>query len=228
MSDDANLFVSSQNNYIKSMISQKPNDVYWQLVNAIWQQLNGMYKGYSDRVTELGLSAQRLSFNQFYLLANQGDLEDIVPAFPKKGQREKSADCNTFVKLTSNDLFTTHSTFNHYSLMLRIYKVYNFAWNNPLIYHNKIQFSSRPGDLQSKDDFYIVNDWFVVTETSLMNQNPDNYKQLNANTIPTWMRVNIASRIAYNGEEWSNFFEINHSGTHNSQWLVVDYNKYRQ
>lgn len=65
-------------------------------------------------------------------------------------------------------------------------------------------------------------------ETSLINYNLTNYQLLNENTLPSWIRVNIANRIAYNGEEWGYTFEINHSGTHNSQWLIVDYNRYRQ
>lgn len=37
-----------------------------------------------------------------------------------------------------------------------------------------MEFSSRPGDLESKDDFYKVSN-LVVMETSLLNWNHTNY-----------------------------------------------------
>lgn len=146
--DEAMVFVIDQNNYIKAMIGKRPADAYWQLVNTLWQQLMGMYDGYSARVSELGLAEQKLTFNQFYYLTNMGDLGEIMEAFyPPESSVAKTPDCNIFIKLTDEDLYSTHSTFNRYSLMLRIYKIYNFAWSNPLVLSNRVQFSSRPGDL---------------------------------------------------------------------------------
>lgn len=41
------------------------------------------------------------------------------------------------------------------------------------------------------------------------------------------MRLNLANRMAANGSEWARIFKYSYqSGTHNSQWGVVDYNKY--
>ena len=62
--------------------------------------------------------------------------------------------------------------------MLRILKSYNFAFSNPLVVNQNILFSSRPGDLQSKDDFYKVGNEYIVMETSLLNWNRSNYETL--------------------------------------------------
>ena len=110
--------------------------------------------------------------------------------------------------------------------MLRVFKSYFIPLSNPLVKVKTIMFSSRPGDLRSKDDFYILDNNLVVLETSLNNYNRSNYNSLDSATLPCWLRVLVANRISSNGKEWSNAFLSFHSGTHNNQWLVVDYNKY--
>jgi hypothetical protein len=53
----------------------------------------------------------------------------------------------------------THNMYifkNSYSLMLRILKNVNLNFNNDLIKNRVSIFTSRPGDLNSKDDFYIL------------------------------------------------------------------------
>jgi hypothetical protein len=47
--------------------------------------------------------------------------------------------------------------------MLRIFKSYNFPTNNPEIASEWITFSSRPGDLESKDDFFILSSGLIVS-----------------------------------------------------------------
>jgi len=91
--------------------------------------------------------------------------------------------------MTEDNLYTTHSTFNIYPLMLRIYKRYNFNFNLEAVIHKDISFSSRPGDLESKDDFYMLDKGLVVLETSLLNYNISNYGFLKPETVPAWIRV---------------------------------------
>lgn len=75
-------FVTNQTNWILQTTKANSNDNYWQLVNATFSQLYGMYDGYIAAITKYGLQNQyNLTFNQFYYLTNMGDLEDIIPAY---------------------------------------------------------------------------------------------------------------------------------------------------
>ena len=70
--------------------------------------------------------------------------------------------------------------------------------------HSKvISFSSRPGDLESKDDFYTLDNKFVVIETSLNSYNPSLYDSIKPQSIPAWLRVNLANKAAKNVSHWS-------------------------
>ena len=85
-----------------------------------------------------------------------GDMEDIIPCF--NDTFVKLPSCNSLTKLTKdNRLIVGHNTFNIYSLMLRVYKTYHFALHDQNVKAN-LTFSSRPGDLNSKDDFYMLKE----------------------------------------------------------------------
>ena len=113
-----------------------------------------------------------------------------------------------------------------YSLMLRIYKTYEIHYQNPDVSAKTVSFSSRPGDLESKDDFYVTDSGLVVMETSFNTYNTSNYGYLHYDSVPVWIRVQTATRLAKNSSHWATIFESHRSGTHNSQWVVVDMNKY--
>lgn len=59
-------------------------------------------------------------------------------------------------------------------------------------------FTSRPGDMISKDDFYVLSTGLRVTETSLSNENPDNLKELSTSTVPSWLRTVVANHLSNN------------------------------
>lgn len=129
-----------------------------------------------------------LSKKQIYYLSMIGDLGDLTLAFQEskesiKENREdiyinhfKNLQCTIFSKLIYDennhirDLIISHNTHNIYSLMNRYYKEYNL---DLVFEHNRnkringYSFTSRPGDLNSKDDYYITTANLIVTETSL-------------------------------------------------------------
>jgi hypothetical protein len=60
--------------------------------------------------------------------------------------------------------------------------------------------SSRPGDLISKDDFFLLGSGLRVLETSLDNKVSDNLKELKSTTAPSWIRTLIANHLSTNAE----------------------------
>jgi hypothetical protein len=104
--------------------------------------------------------------------------------------------------------------------MLRIYKHYNFGFGV------KVSFSSRPGDIASKDDFYTINQNLLVMETSLNIMNNSVYSgNVVPSSLPTRFRAIIANSICKNGEEWTFTFSRYNSGTYNNQWMIIDRSK---
>jgi hypothetical protein len=146
-----------------------------------------------------------IGFSQFYYLTNSGDLEDLIIAFRLGGKTEVNLKSNVtqlssaFIKKINNKLDIGHSTINLYQFMLRIFKTYNFPSRDPAIGSEWLSFSSRPGDLISKDDFYVLASGLVITETAFLNFNFAKYKTLNPRSVPSWLRVCVASNLARNG-----------------------------
>ena len=120
-----------------------------------------------------------------------GDLEDLIPKYDPAAERLPS--CNAVIKLTEDGrILIAHNTFNIYSLMLRVYKTYDFALHDTHVKAN-LSFSSRPGDLNSKDDFYMLRESsMVVVETSLNNYNQSNYDFIQPYSLPTVLLMHYA------------------------------------
>jgi hypothetical protein len=123
----------------------------------------------------------------------------LVAYQPKEDMDVRDKSCSIYVKNVDGKLYIGHSTMNYYPYMLRIFKTYNFPTRNPNVGSDTITFSSRPADFNSKDDFYILSSGLKVMETSLLNFNPDNSKDLNPKTVPCWIRATVASHLARNG-----------------------------
>lgn len=175
-----------------------------------------------------------LSEEQIDIIVYQADLNDLIPAFQaslNNNSEQKfflKKECSGFVRYNNKtkNLITAHTTHNIYSLMNRIYKYYDFNFIVEGINLNNFKFSSRPGDLNSKDDYYILSNGMSIIETSLEIFNLELFKNLSPDTVPKWIRINIANRLAKNNSDWiEKFFKYN-SGTHNNQWILVDYNQF--
>lgn len=146
--------------------------------------------------------------------------------------------CSAIIRLIKDendkpkDIFVGHTTWDSYSEMHRIFKKYNFSYT---MYGNEkkkseVMFSSYPGTLTSTDDYYVINRKIVVLETTLEMLDKTIYERNmpNADThVPNYIRISVANRLANSGKEWTEIFKQNNSGTYNSQWMIVDYAKFK-
>jgi hypothetical protein len=125
-----------------------------------------MHIGYQSRLKKEKVSGYDLFFKQIYYLTSIGDLEDLLPW--EKGLEGERKNCNAYIRLIKDQLFITHGTHNRYSFLLRIYKHWSFPRSGVAL--QSTSFTSRPGDLISKDDFFLLSSGLRVLETSLENK----------------------------------------------------------
>ena len=136
---------------------------------------------------------------------------------------EERKNCNAYIRLDNGQLFITHGTHNRFSFLLRIFKTWNFPRTGvPL---QSTSFTSRPGDLISKDDFFLLSSGLRVLETSLANNIQSNLDEVKLTTVPSWLRTLVANHLASSISEWIQIFNTFRSGTHNNQWILIDPSK---
>jgi len=107
--------------------------------------------------------------------------------------------------------------------MLRIFKHYDMNYAAPSTTASGVSFSSYPGSLPSVDDYYITTANLIVMETTndVMNQSLF-VEYTTTQTVPYWVRVIVANRMADTGDDWFQFFQLYNSGTYNNQYIIVD------
>ena len=129
------------------------------------------------------------------------------------------------------DVLVSHTTWDSFSQMHRIFKVYDFKLSLGLKRKSLVLFSSYPGTLTSTDDFYLIDSKISVLETTIEIIDKDlyaGYSTSSNNHIPNYIRISIANRLANSGYEWTELFKKNNSGTYNSQWMIIDHSKLKK
>jgi hypothetical protein len=66
----------------------------------------------------------------------------------------------------------------------------------------------------------------TVVETTLDNYNDDLYRTLQPTSVPEWMRVIVANRLANSGREWVKKFFMYNDGTYNNEWMIADFKQF--
>lgn len=208
---------------------------------AVAAQLGLLLAQFDGLATAAGTSAG-MTREQVMLLNAVGDLEDLNGIFPnskslrgahpgvfRAGHRQGAAplppkaqadltDCSAYVGLGQNDVYMGHTTWRSYYAMLRTYKVYAWPWAPA----KTISFSSSPGLLCSKDDFYATAHGLVVVETTFSVFNTSVWSSLSANTLLSWQRAAVATAIASSPAEWGDMFKQANSGTYSNGWIVLN------
>ncbi|CAH8464999.1 unnamed protein product [Schistosoma bovis] len=220
---------------------------WYQVALQLWQ-LKGMSDAFNrkfiDRADLLNRNHLNTLINEvmgIYLLQLNGDLDDLVSALSvltlKKGKNKMghpfiaSPSCSALIKIVDNNVYLSHVTWSTYSIMLRVLKHYNFPWktvnrtDSQKIPGFAITFSSYPTFTSSVDDFYLTSANLTITETT---NNVYNHSLWNIvrngsrNSVFTFIRGMVASRLAKTGDEWIAYFKYNNSGTYNNQWMIFD------
>ena len=125
------------------------------------------------------------------------------------------------------DMFVAHTTWDSFSEMHRIFKVYDISFtlfNKQKKSH--IMFSSYPGTITSTDDYYLINSKISVLETTIEILDRELYSLVDVspkNHVPNYIRIFIANLMADSGKQWVDIFKRNNTGTYNSQWMIIDY-----
>lgn len=77
------------------------------------------------------------------------------------------------------DIYAGHSTWWSFASMIRIFKRYEFSYNNPSIAAKKTVFSSYPGMVSSWDDFYMMDSKLLMVQTTNNIADPRLYDIIN-------------------------------------------------
>jgi len=79
----------------------------------------------------------------------------------------------------------------------------------------------------SNDDWYITRGTsnMVVIETTNEVYDVTQYDKVIPQTVPCWIRITVANRMADDGKTWVDIIKNHASGTYNNQWIVFDLSK---
>ncbi|KAL4487942.1 hypothetical protein ABPG72_022802 [Tetrahymena utriculariae] len=209
----------------------------------LWQISMPNIDGQADEIDQLIASgSQELGLNQQQILIHQETrLRRHINHKRKNNlsEWEKNAlhsRCSAFFKILTTekqngakilkDIFASHSTWEPYSSMNRIYKFYRLP--SLASTHSWIQMSSYPGAITSTDDFIVKEGKFLVTETSIESQNRDIIASLKALDvdIPDFIRVQTATSLSQSGIQWAEYMsQYGAVKMYSSEWMILDYSK---
>lgn len=161
--------------------------------------------------------------------------EDDVPGARERTAREerewarkmRKSRCSALVKVLPDtaDVLVAHTSWEDYVEMMRVFKHYTFAFRHPATKARTVSFSSYPGMVSSTDDWYITDAGLLVTETTVNLMNNDLFARMKPQSLGSWVRAMVASRLAAAGPQWASLYARENSGTYNCHWMIVDYNK---
>lgn len=209
---------------------------FWWAAELFLEQFHGLVAGYNDHC----LSGTNLTVTEMAFLMADGDCEELGQKFGS-GLNEQPifrTRCTGVVKLAKDlsDLFFGHATWDNYSYMLRILKVYNLTLacspgqrpetNQCTPFTHTEAVSSSPGLLVSMDDFIITSEGVVAMDTSHALYVKQLFEEMVPYSALTWMRILVAGMLANGTEPWARYFSMYNSGTYNNQWSVIDLKKF--
>lgn len=206
---------------MESEINSK--DEYNQQLGNMFALVDGIVAGYNDRVKN---RSEFLNRTWLFYLNLQAEIGDIFTAVKPKKDVEKlrpvfpkflfDLHCSALVKMTKEDIYFSHVTWNSFNSMLRQYKTYKMG-------SSFVTMSSYPGLVHSIDDWYMTDKKLAVMETTNGVYNTSLFKNyLSPKSVSAFLRVMIANFLATDAPSWVKYFSRNNSGTYNNQWMIFN------
>ena len=234
-------YSKTQKEFIEKMYEDHQNDKWWKQAHLMLVQLEGLADGFASTETSKSINPgpnETSYLMPFYYVNMAGEYDDLPGWFYPEVTQAKDYNpdihehCTASVVFNKNlgntadpDIYFSQDSWSGYNSLYRIMKSYNIPYEGVKAQH--IVFSSYPIQLFSMDDIYVLDTKLAVYETTFHTWTLDLYnKYLKPQTVPTWIRVQIANRMAVDGRSWARTFRRYNSGTYNNQYVILDYNKF--
>ena len=201
---------------------------YWHQVGLLYQQIQGIAEGYAATQTD---PTKIVTYFDLILLQYDGDMTDIQHAVGSVDRISvdsplqqimdfiiENGRCSALVKLTEGhqELWAAHDTWAGFASTHRMFKAYRLPFTG--VASSTIHFSSYPGFVDSSDDWYqALESQLTVLETTNDVINQTLYNFVDSQTVGTWARSVLSTRLSNNGQEWVNYFGYYQSGTYNNR-----------
>lgn len=217
-------WISENIKYVRKMVSQSKNDIYWKRIGLIMSQLDGMLRGLNDGAKEEDV-IDELSF---WILQANGDFCDLGNILQDSPQHhiQEVLKCTGFIRMAPDfqDVYFAHNTWSMFHDLHAYLKDYNL--NVPEFKNKRIAISTRTGHLNSLDDFWTNDGGLVIFETTIPNFNKTLYNSVTYESVLNFMRAYYATFNSDSAEEWTKEYIKENSGTYNDQYLVLDTKKF--
>jgi hypothetical protein len=207
--------------FIQGRVAQfNTTDKWWKTVGLHMQMIQGLTDGYNS----VAPAAEQLTFFDHFVHNFQYELDDInivtKATKPEESYLYAPGGCSSYIKPLADDLTFTHTTWNNFNSMLRVYRDIDLTGL-------RITFSGYPGLIHSGDDWYMLsNNLTVVETTNLIFNNAIYDRNTVPETVSEFLRVMVAHYVGVDGNSWTNAFRRYNSGTYNNQYMVLNNNLY--
>eukprot|EP00931_Biecheleriopsis_adriatica_P081218 TRINITY_DN54552_c0_g1_i1.p1 TRINITY_DN54552_c0_g1~~TRINITY_DN54552_c0_g1_i1.p1 ORF type:complete len:617 (-),score=89.13 TRINITY_DN54552_c0_g1_i1:165-1748(-) len=192
--------------------------------SEFWKQTGLLLELFEGLAAGVQAAGSWLTVRDLLLLNADGDLEDVVAmlAAKKHEKTSKRSRCSAMVKLARNnsDLFFGHTTWDHFDMMVRSLKTYDFQLKHRP--RTVMTLSSSPGFLSSIDDFFISSNGLAIIETTNGITNDALFGKISSASVLSWVRALVATSLATDAMMWASLFSTANSGTYNNQWMILD------
>jgi len=211
-------------------------DKVWRQVSYTLSHFDGLVRGYRMASPESG--EEDLSELDLWVYLSSGDLLDIVnfaapslrPDFSKMTIEQiqewsiLNSHCSGLFRMNDEgtEIYAGQAAWFFLGSMTRVLKTYKIHLDGDSQAAQSLTFSSYPGFSYSFDDFMATDTGLLVIETTNNIYDMDLYDRCSSASLLTWIRGQVATRLAHNGREWTEIFQNYNSGTYNNQWAILD------